>query len=128
MYKSKAFLDDSARRGQTMTYSGVGAHTQNEVAQRGIPTVVRSARTMMLCQALLCPEHFDMRLWPFALYRAAYLWNVLPYGVHGLTPEEICTETKMHNKMLRSEKTWGCPVYVLEPKLQDGKKLPKWSP
>jgi hypothetical protein len=23
---------------------------------------------------------------------------------------------------------WGCPVYVLDPKLQDGKKLPKWNP
>jgi len=23
---------------------------------------------------------------------------------------------------------FGCPVYVLDPKLQDGKKLPKWSP
>eukprot|EP00956_Cyclotella_meneghiniana_P015936 scaffold24808_cov102-Cyclotella_meneghiniana.AAC.1 len=22
---------------------------------------------------------------------------------------------------------WGCPVYVLDPKLQDGKKLPKWN-
>ena len=29
---------------------------------------------------------------------------------------------------LRSEKTWGCPAYVLDPKLQDGKKLPKWDP
>ena len=24
--------------------------------------------------------------------------------------------------------TWGCPVYVLEPRLQDGQKLPKWEP
>ena len=23
---------------------------------------------------------------------------------------------------------WGCPNFVLDPKLQDGKKLPKWSP
>lgn len=23
---------------------------------------------------------------------------------------------------------WGCPAYVLDPKLQDGKKLPKWKP
>jgi hypothetical protein len=21
---------------------------------------------------------------------------------------------------------WGCPVFILDPKLQDGKKLPKW--
>jgi hypothetical protein len=23
---------------------------------------------------------------------------------------------------------WGAPVYVLDPALQDGKKIPKWSP
>ena len=33
----------------------------------------------------------------------------------------------MSNKVLRSEKTLGCPAYVLDPKLQDGKKIPKWS-
>jgi hypothetical protein len=22
----------------------------------------------------------------------------------------------------------GCPVYVLDPKLQDGQKIPKWDP
>ncbi len=22
---------------------------------------------------------------------------------------------------------WGCPVFVLEPLLQDGKKIPKWN-
>ena len=73
VYKSKAFKDDLVRRGQTMTYSGVGAHAQNGVAERGIPTVVNSFRTMMLHQALLWSEHFDMRLWPFALSYAAYL-------------------------------------------------------
>ena len=24
--------------------------------------------------------------------------------------------------------TWGCPAYVLDPTLQDGKKLPRWKP
>ena len=25
-------------------------------------------------------------------------------------------------------KVWGCPVYVLDPTVQDGKKLPRWKP
>ena len=29
---------------------------------------------------------------------------------------------------LRRTHVWGCPVYVLEPALQDGKKIPKWDP
>jgi hypothetical protein len=28
---------------------------------------------------------------------------------------------------LEQARVWGCPVYVLNPKLQDGKKLPKWT-
>ena len=56
VYKFKAFLDDLARRVQTMMYSRVGAHAQNGVAERGILIIVNSARTMMLHQALLRTE------------------------------------------------------------------------
>jgi hypothetical protein len=31
-----------------------------------------------------------------------------------------------HSDLMRTH-VWGCPVYVLEPKLQDGRKLPKWN-
>ena len=53
---------------------------------------------------------------------------VEPNRINGLTPSDIFTGTKMDNKNLRTEKTWGYPAYVLNPKLQDGKRLPKWSP
>ena len=68
-----------------------------------------------------------MRLWPFALTHAAHLWNILPNEKNGLSPTEVFSSTKMDNSTLRSERTWGCPVYVLNPKLQDGKKMPKWD-
>ena len=86
VYKSKEFREDLLARQQTMAYLGVGVHGQNGVAERGISTVVNSARTMMLHQALLWPEHFDMRLWPFALTHAAYIWNILPNRSNGLSP------------------------------------------
>ena len=78
IYKSKLFKDDLERQHQTMTYSGVGAHGQNGVAERAIQTVVNSTRTMMSHQALIWPAHFDIHLWPFSLEHAAYLWNHLP--------------------------------------------------
>ena len=53
VYKSKEFKDDLIARQQIMSYSGVGVHGQNGVSERGISTVVNSARTMMLHQALL---------------------------------------------------------------------------
>ena len=69
-----------------MTYSGVGAHGQNGVAERAIQTIVHSARTMMLHMDILWPDQFDMRLWPFVMEHAVYLWNHLPnsdYNVEG---------------------------------------------
>eukprot|EP00804_Cyclotella_cryptica_P014513 CCRYP_004809-RB/>CCRYP_004809-RB protein AED:0.52 eAED:0.36 QI:0/0/0/1/0/0/2/0/183 len=45
----------------------------------------------------------------------------------GLTPLELLSKTKAdHRDLLRSH-VWGCPVFVLDPKLQDGKKIPKWN-
>ena len=53
VYKSKEFKEDLNLRRQTISYSGVDIHGQNGVAERGIPTVVNSARTMMLHQDLM---------------------------------------------------------------------------
>ena len=40
---------------------------------------------------------------------------------------ELLTKQKAdHCDILRSH-VWGCPAYVLKPKLQDGQKLPKWN-
>ena len=43
VFKSKQFKEDLATRHQTMSYSRVGAHGQNCVAERGMPTVANSA-------------------------------------------------------------------------------------
>ena len=112
-----------------MTYSEVGTHSQNGVewsgvTETGISTVVNSARIMMLHQALLRSKQFGIRMYPFDLSHAEYLCNVIPNRVHEHAPIEIYAGTRMKNKNLRSEKTWGCPAYILDPKLQDGKKLP----
>jgi hypothetical protein len=45
----------------------------------------------------------------------------------GWTPEELWTGLKCNSSPLTRAHTWGCPVYVLDPKLQDGKKIPKWK-
>ena len=40
---------------------------------------------------------------------------------------ELFTGTKQApNSVLSNARVWGCPAYVLDPKLQDGHKLPKW--
>ena len=111
-----------------MSYSGVGAHGQNGVAEREIQTVVTSARTMMIHQALLWSEHFDTRLCPFVLDQASYLYNHLPNKFSHVAPLEIFVGSKLDSSLLRNEKVWGFSAYILDPKLQDGKKLPKCDP
>ena len=128
VYKTKMFKEDLALKHQKMSYSGVGAHGKKWVAERAIQTVVTSARTMILHQASLWPEQFDMRLWSFALQHVAYLWSHRPNMDYGITPLEIYTGSTLDQSILHNDKVCGCPSYALDPKLQDGKKLPKWNP
>ena len=68
-----------------------------------------------------------MALWEFAVKHAAWLHNRIPSRTTGLTPLELLSKTKADHKDLLRSHVWGCPVFVLDPKLQDGKKIPKWS-
>jgi hypothetical protein len=53
----------------------------------------------------------------------------MPHYHHGFAPVELFTKTKLPNySAITQARVWGCPVYVLDPTLQDGRKLPKWSP
>jgi hypothetical protein len=68
-------------------------------------------------------------LWPMALNHSVYIWNNLPKcGAH-MAPIELFTGMKFPNyNHLQRSHVWGCPVYVLDPRLQDGKNIPKWKP
>ena len=57
-----------------------------------------------------------------SFYGTIYL--VAPVELHLL---ELFTGVALDSfAHLECSHVWGCPVYVLDPKLQDGKKLPKW--
>jgi len=129
IYDSEEFMRDCTGKGQKQTFSGVGAKHQNAIAERSIQTICYWARTMMVHAAIHWPADGadNLRLWAFAIKQAEWIHNRMPNRVTGLTPLEIFTKTKSdHRDLLRSH-VWGCPVYVLDPSLQDGKKIPKWN-
>ena len=127
-FSSAEFKADIELLDQELDFSGVGAHFQNGVAERAIQTVTYWSRAMLLHQMRKWPEAWDEALWPFALEQAVYLWNNLPRSRSGLTPLKLFTGTKQApNSVLSNARVWGCPAYVLDPKLQDGHKLPKWK-
>jgi len=54
-------------------------------------------------------------------------YNRLPYSDSGLTPMELLTRSKANHRDILRCHVWGCPVFVLDPKLQNDQKLPKWN-
>jgi len=128
IYRSSEFLKELHTKGQGIKMSGVSTQFQNGAAENAIKNTVARARTMMLHAAIRWPEVKDQSLWPYALTHAAYLHNQTPNQQSGLSPVELWTKTKSTNMPLQNLHVWGSPVYVLDPTLRDGSKLPKWNP
>ena len=128
IFKCQAYVKHLADNFQSIKYSGVGAKWQSP-AEGAIRIVVTKARTMMIHAALHWPEVDDESLWPMALNYSAHLYNHTPNFDSGIAPVEIFTGTLSDHQALRNAHTWGCPVYVLEPRLTEaGGKIPKWQP
>jgi hypothetical protein len=99
------------------------------MAENAIKSVTQKAHTMILHAAMRWPGYAQQDLWPMALSHAAYLHNHMPTPETGLSPMEIftCTKTKECHE-IKNAHPWGCPMYVLNPRLREGQKLPKWEP
>jgi hypothetical protein len=75
------------------------------------------------------PDRAKLDLWPFALEHAVYIWNHLPKKDSLIAPVESFTGGTFGDfEHISRARDWGCSAYILDPKLQDGKKIPKWDP
>eukprot|EP00957_Ditylum_brightwellii_P183713 13993140-Ditylum_brightwellii.AAC.1 len=97
---------------------------QNAVAEQSIGTVVRSAKTMFLHATMYWPKVSNLMFWLFALQYAVDIWNRIHAISTKLSPMDIFSGTVSDYTDLH---VWGCPAYVLNPTLLDGKKFSKWS-
>jgi len=128
IFTKTQFRDALTQADQKHTISGVGAHHQNGAAERAIKTIQDMTRSMMIHMSVHWTDEYHVDLWPFAMEYAVWLYNHTPQQSSGLAPMELFCGTKLNCEYLRRAKVFGCPVYVLDPKLQDGTKIPKWSP
>ena len=129
IFKSTQFRLELKNNDQNITFCGVGAHHQNGVSEMYIRTMVVKARTILLNTHARWSDMIDMELWTFAFRHVVTKWNNTPHKeLNCRTPEEA------FNRMSRVKKIknhfanfhpFGIPVYILDHRLQDNRKIPK---
>ena len=129
IFVAVAYRKDCEGKGQTQSFSGVGAQHQNSRAERSIQTIMYMARTFMIHSSLNWTDKGvdDLTLWSFAVKHSVWVFNRVSNQKSGISPMEILTKTNSNHQDLRRSHVWGCPVFVLEAKLQNDQKLPKWN-
>jgi hypothetical protein len=82
----------------------------------------------MLHLALHWPAQATVSFWPQAIEYSVWVFNQLPNTETGISPNEIWSSVQSSTEEFSKAHVFGCPVYVLDAALQDGHKIPKWSP
>jgi hypothetical protein len=82
---------------------------------------------MILHASVNWKDGVDASLWPMEVKYSVRVYNNTP-GDNAIFTADIYTGGTVPLHHLRDIHVWGNPVYVLDPKLQQGKKVPRWKP
>lgn len=128
-FTSKAFREDCDEKKQSQSFSGTGAKFENANAERAVQTLFWRARTFLLHTALRWDQKgcADTKLWPQAVMYAEWLHNRIPQMTTCMSPLELLTRRRSDHRDLLRAKVFGCPSFVLDASLADGKKIPKFK-
>jgi hypothetical protein len=127
-FKASSLVDHIRNSGQRIQYCGTNAHHQNGVAERSIRTLSNTSRALILHAAAHWPHGIDSSLWPMAVDYSVHIYNNTP-DLNGMCrPADPFTGEVVPRHSLQDFHTWGCPVFILDPKLQSGQRLPRWQP
>ena len=127
-FTGSSFIAHLKRFAQITRYAGVGAHHHNGHAERSIQTIMSIARAMLIHSSMHWPELADTSLWPMVVQHATFLWNGVPDPTTGLSPLDIFSKSRYNMSKFHDIHVWGSPVYVLDKRISDGRKLPRWQP
>lgn len=128
-FAEPAFVKECKRCKQDLTFCGVGAHHQNGISERTIKDVTLIGRTLLLHAMRYWPEYITIMMWPFATKCAQERMNNLQVNLNGESADMKFSSAKAVNVQLKHYHTFGCPVYILDSRLQSNPKgVPKWEP
>ena len=79
IFDASEFMEDLLNNQQNIRFSGAGASQQNGAAERAIKTVVTMKRTMLMHDALRCPEEtLSTDIWPMEMDYSVWVYNLIP--------------------------------------------------
>jgi hypothetical protein len=125
VYSSTQFQLACEASQQELTFCAVGGHWQNGVAERYIGTITQTARTLLLHAITKLPKVLTEEFWPFAVRHACTFHKASINPATNLSPHE-CFTGEPPPWRISDFRVFGCPVFVLDKRLQDGDSLPKW--
>ena len=127
-FADAAWRDSCFALQQSFQFCGIGSHHQNGIAERRIRDLSDATRASLLHAIQHWPDGVSKNLWPFALKYACNIHNKVRSN-DGHTPEEIFSGMPSSSYVdLTQFHPFGCPVYVLDARLQTGNKIPRWEP
>ncbi len=125
-FKEIAFLKSIHVNHQTFSFSGVGAHHQNGVAEKRLGNLQRRASTLLLHTQRRWPDAIKSHLWAYAIRSANYGKNNAPTRSNHECPISRFYKTE-RVAAIQHQHHFGRPVYVLQREIQNGRKARKWQ-
>jgi hypothetical protein len=128
VFRAHKWVDACRSNGQGLSFAGVNAHHQNGMAERRIGELQSLARTMLIHANKRWPKVATANLWPYAIRMANDVLNEAPSLriASRKSPLQVFADTNV-NPNAKHWKPFGCPVYVLDSALQQGKIHHKWK-
>jgi GAG-pre-integrase domain len=117
---------DMKLKNQEITLCGTYAHHQNGKVEKRIRDLQELARTSLLHAKTRWPDAVNSFLWPYAVRKGAVDFNTIKKKTETLSPLEKFSNVKVQFQP-RHHHTFGCPMYVLDTRLQSGSKVDKWE-
>jgi hypothetical protein len=127
VFVSKAWKADCDSKRQGFSYSGVNAHFQSGIAERWIRELQDSARVLLIHAQRRWPTAITPNLWPYVIHMSSDAINEGSLRfLKGRCQIEVFSHGQIKAKPRKSQH-FGCPVYVLQSALQQGKSIQKWE-